>query len=73
MSRNSTGLVVNSKYSQVLIDFCSFFLGPHLLPNNSNQWDEKLASGKMKELMSVAIRKPESGIKKKNGRNGKFR
>ena len=52
-------------HPEVLIDFCSFFLGPHLQPNNSNQWDEKLASGKMKELMSVALRKPESGIKKK--------
>ena len=65
MSRNSARLVVNSKSSQVLIDFCSFFLCPHLLPYNSNQWEEKLVIRKMKELMTVAVRKPETGIKKK--------
>ena len=60
-------------HPEVLIDFCSFFLCPHLLPYNSNQWEEKLVSRKMKELMTVAVRKPETGIKKKMKEMVKYR
>jgi len=36
-------------HPEVLVDFCSSFLGPHLLPQNSNKWMEFLQSGDPKK------------------------
>ena len=59
------GWYLVKNHPEVLIDFCSFFLGPHILPKNSNIWADKMASGNMKELMAMSMRNVESGIKKK--------
>ena len=53
------------EHPEVLIDFSAFFLGPHTLPSNSNKWTELLTSGNMKEMMAVAMKNVESGLKKK--------
>ncbi|ORX86498.1 alpha/beta-hydrolase [Anaeromyces robustus] len=52
-------------HPEMLYDFCSFFLGPHTLPQNSNVWMEASQNGKMQELLKMSIRNIESGLKKK--------
>jgi len=52
-------------HPEVLIDFGSFFLGPHILPQNDDYREREMKSGDMKKLMSIAMRNVESGIKKK--------
>ena len=52
-------------HPEVLIDFCSFFLGPHTKPANSNIWIDSLSSGNPQKMISISIRNIESGMKKK--------
>lgn len=52
-------------HPEVLLDFCSFFLGPHTKPANSDHWCELLKSGDSKPMIQASIRNIESGLKKK--------
>jgi pimeloyl-ACP methyl ester carboxylesterase len=52
-------------HPEVLIDFCSFFLAPHLKPQNSHRWADLLSGDDTTEMMRVAMRYPETGLKKK--------
>lgn len=52
-------------HPEMLIDFCSFFLAPHVKPQNSHKWQDLLQDGDTTEMMRVALRYPESGLKKK--------
>ena len=52
-------------HPEVLIDFCSFFLAPHLKPQNSHKWADLLQGNDATEMMRVALRYPETGLKKK--------
>lgn len=52
-------------HPEMLIDFCSFFMAPHLKPRNSDNWFGMAATADLSTMMSAAIRKPEIGLKKK--------
>ena len=51
-------------HPEVLIDFCSFYMAPHLKPQNANVWVELMNQKKPITLMLKAMRK-KSGIFKK--------
>lgn len=50
-------------HPEVLMSFSAFFLAPHLKPQVSNQWFDNI--GDMEFMMKMAMRKPETGLKKK--------
>ena len=52
-------------HPEVMIDFASFFLGPHTMPANSNEWMGLIASKKIMLMMKKAMRKPLTGLIKK--------
>lgn len=52
-------------HPEVLIDFCSFFLGPHTKPANSKVWIDSLSCGNPQKMIMLSIRNIESGLKKK--------
>lgn len=52
-------------HPEMLIDFCSFFMAPHLKGQNANSWFSLMGSGDLSAMMSAALRKPESGLPKK--------
>lgn len=51
-------------HPEVLIDFCSFYMAPHLKPQSANVWMELLNKKRPVSLMLKAMRK-KSGIFKK--------
>ena len=51
-------------HPEVLIDFCSFYMAPHLKPQTANEWFDTLEKKGPWALMSKAMRK-KSGIFKK--------
>jgi pimeloyl-ACP methyl ester carboxylesterase len=59
------GWYLFKNHPEVLIDFCSFFLGPHTRPANSNEWVSLLQGHDTSAMMRVALRKPETGLPKK--------
>lgn len=59
------GWYIARNHPEVLMSFGSFFLAPHVLEANDNYWMSLLMSGKAEEAMKVALRKPETGLKKK--------
>ena len=52
-------------HPEMLIDFCSFFLAPHLKPQNSHHWADLLQEKDLSHMMAVALRNPETGVPKK--------
>ena len=50
-------------HPETLMSFCAFFLAPHLKPQVSNLWFSNM--GNMEYMMKIAMRKPETGLKKK--------
>lgn len=52
-------------HPEVLIDFYSFFLGPHTKPANSKVWIDSLSCGNPQKMIKLSIRNIESGLKKK--------
>ena len=52
------------EHPEMLLSFSSFFLAPHVRPQNSNHWFELLSGNDTTEMMRVAMKKPE-GIKAK--------
>lgn len=52
-------------HPEMLIDFCSFFMAPHLKPKNSRSWEDLLEDNDTTKMMSAALRYPETGLKKK--------
>lgn len=65
MPRHRPGWWLVKEHPECLLSFESFYLAPHLLPQNSNKWAELLAGGNAVEAMRVAMRKPEEGLPKK--------
>ena len=59
------GWYLFKNHPEMLIDFCSFFLGPHTRPANSNEWASLLQGHDTSAMMRVALRKPETGLPKK--------
>lgn len=59
------GWYIAKEYPEMLTAFASFFLAPHVLGQTSNSWFEMAEEGDMSQMMSAALRKPKSGIKKK--------
>lgn len=53
------GWYLIKEHPEMLLSFSSFFLAPHVRPQNSNHWFELLSSGDAREMMRVAMRKPE--------------
>lgn len=52
-------------HPECLIDFCSFFLAPHLKGQTSNTWFELMQGSDTSKMMAAALRKPEEGLPKK--------
>lgn len=52
-------------HPEMLIDFCSFFLAPHLKGQSANTWFELMRGNDTSKMMQVAMRKPETGLPKK--------
>ena len=52
-------------HPEMLIDFCSFFLAPHLKGQDGNSWFDLLNGNDSKKMMAAALRKPEEGLPKK--------
>lgn len=50
------GWYLVKEHPEELIDFCSFYLAPHLLPRNSNQWMDTMRNEGPQALMAKAIR-----------------
>ena len=59
------GWYIFKNHPEMLIDFCSFYLGPHTMPANSQVWAGLLQGSDTTEMMRVALRKPEEGLPKK--------
>ena len=51
-------------HPEMLIDFCSFYMAPHLKPQTANEWFDTLEKKGAPALMSKAMRK-KSGVFKK--------
>lgn len=51
-------------HPEVLIDFCSFYMAPHLKPQSANQWVELMNRKKPVTLMLKAMRKKRGIFKK---------
>lgn len=52
-------------HPECMIDFCSFFLAPHLKPDNSHTWVNLLEGHDLTKMMHAALRFPEEGLPKK--------
>ena len=52
-------------HPEMLIDFCSFFLAPHLKGQTSNTWFELMSGNDTSKMMAAAMRKVETGLPKK--------
>lgn len=52
-------------HPEMLIDFCSFFMAPHLKGQNANTWFELMDGTDTSKMMHAALRKPEEGLPKK--------
>lgn len=52
-------------HPEMLVDFCSFFMAPHLKGQSANTWFELMQGGDPTRMMQVAMRKPETGLPKK--------
>lgn len=50
------GWYLVKEHPEALIDFCSFYLAPHLLPANSNQWGDTIKNEGPQALLSKAMR-----------------
>ena len=59
------GWYITRNHPEALLSFGSFFLTPHVMEANGRYWMGLLESGKAKEAMMIAMRKPETGLKKK--------
>ena len=59
------GWYLFKNHPEMLIDFCSFFLCPHLKGQDSDSWFEMARQGDIPKMMASAIRKPETGLPKK--------
>lgn len=53
------GWYLVKEHPEMLIDFCSFYMAPHLLPRNSNQWMDTVRSEGTSALMAKAMRHQE--------------
>ena len=52
-------------HPEVLLDFCSFFLAPHLKPQTANSWFDLMEENDASKMMAVAMRNIETGLPKK--------
>lgn len=52
-------------HPEMLVDFSSFFMAPHLKGQSANTWFELMQGGDTTRMMQVAMRKPETGLPKK--------
>lgn len=59
------GWYLFKNHPEMLIDFCSFFLGPHLKGQTANSWFELMRGNDTSKMMAAALRKPEEGLPKK--------
>lgn len=55
---------IYKNHPEMVIDFCSFFLAPHLKPANSAIWFGLLDKG-LPAMMAAAVRDVENGVPKK--------
>ncbi len=53
------GWYLVKEHPEVLYDFCSFYMAPHVLPRNSNQWMDTVENEGPQALMAKAMRHQE--------------
>lgn len=59
------GWYIVKNHPEMLKTFASFFLTPHVRPQNDNQWFSLLTGDDPSAMMKAAMRKPEIGMKMK--------
>ncbi len=56
------GWYIVKEHPEALQAFASFYLAPHVLPQNSNKWLDMAKSGDVSAMMGAAMRKPKTGV-----------
>lgn len=59
------GWYMVKEHPEMLDCFASFYLAPHIYSEHGDRWTSLLEANNPKKLMSIALRKPEEGLKKK--------